>query len=308
MRSWSTSRRSSRTPLRVADRSAWKGDRGGGGTGPRPSAALRRSSTCSPRGNGGRDGRQRRGASRQDRPPLKASCVDFAGTGISISPAGPTSACAVHAEGEWLNGSDQSGTFGRSIGPEVGTLRRCRSRRVIRHANRCRATTKWYSRASGSTPQRRMRSRTPTTRSCVCTCADHPDAAMDDLAKTQPGSPIFSFFSASARSRPKSARRLRIRGRVRRHGCLRSGEQRHSHPTDANASQACSWTRLRRSPRSASVRRSFPKEQVGTAGARARRQRVDRVGRVRRPQRIPVFLSAPGPTMPRASLGASPSR
>ena len=55
---------------------------------------------------------------------LKASGVDFAGNrNLKFRRLDPTSGVAlVHAEGEWLNGSDQSGTVAVSIGPEAGNV------------------------------------------------------------------------------------------------------------------------------------------------------------------------------------------
>ena len=159
---------------------------------------------------------------------LKASGVDFAGNrNLKFRRLEPTSGVAlVHAEGEWLNGSDQSGTVAVSIGPEVGNVTAMQVEEVIRHANRAGyddvvfAGFGFDAAAQDAIPERIPPEAASAHGADQSRCGDGRSA--EDPARQ----PDLLRFQRSARSRPKSARRRRIRGRGRRHGCLRSGEQR----------------------------------------------------------------------------------
>ena len=67
-----------------------------------------------------------------------ASGVDFGGNrNLKFRRLEPMSGAAlVHAEGEWLNGAEQSGSVAVSIGPEAGNATAMQVEEVIRHPNR----------------------------------------------------------------------------------------------------------------------------------------------------------------------------
>jgi adenine-specific DNA-methyltransferase len=129
---------------------------------------------------------------------LKASGVDFAGNkNMKFSRLDPmTGASLIHAEGEWMNGDKQERRVAVSIGPEVGNVSAMQVEDVIRDANR-----KGYDDVvfagfgfdaaaqdaieSGSHPKVRLHM-----------ALIRPDVAMGDLLKTQPGSQLFTVFSA----------------------------------------------------------------------------------------------------------------
>lgn len=129
---------------------------------------------------------------------LKASGVDFAGNkNMKFNRLDPlTGASLIHAEGEWMNGDRMERRVAVSVGPEIGNLSAMQVEDVIRDANR-----KGYDDVvfagfgfdasaqdaieSGSHPKLRLHM-----------ALIRPDVAMGDLLKTQPGSQLFSVFSA----------------------------------------------------------------------------------------------------------------
>jgi adenine-specific DNA-methyltransferase len=134
---------------------------------------------------------------------LKASGVDFPGNkNMKFSRLDPLSgASLIHAEGEWINGEcephgQQERRVAVSIGPEIGNVSARQVEDVIRDANR-----KGYDDVvfagfgfdaaaqdaieSGSHPKVRLHM-----------ALIRPDVAMGDLLKTQPGSQLFTVFSA----------------------------------------------------------------------------------------------------------------
>jgi adenine-specific DNA-methyltransferase len=129
---------------------------------------------------------------------LKASGVDFAGNkNMKFSRLDPlTGASLIHAEGEWMNGDRLERRVAVSVGPEIGNVSAMQVEDVIRDANR-----KGYDDVvfagfgfdasaqdaieSGSHPKLRLHM-----------ALIRPDVAMGDLLKTQPGSQLFSVFSA----------------------------------------------------------------------------------------------------------------
>lgn len=129
---------------------------------------------------------------------LKASGVDFHGNKtMKFSRLDPlSSASLIHAEGEWLNGDNKERRVAISVGPEVGNVTAMQVEDLIRDANR-----KGYDDAvfagfgfdaaaqdaiqSGSHPKLRLHM-----------ALIRPDVAMGDLLKTQPGSQLFTIFSA----------------------------------------------------------------------------------------------------------------
>jgi adenine-specific DNA-methyltransferase len=129
---------------------------------------------------------------------LKASGVDFPGNkNMKFSRLDPlTGASLIHAEGEWMNGDQRERRVAVSVGPEIGNVTAMQVEDVIRDANR-----KGYDDVvfagfgfdaaaqdaieSASHPKVRMHM-----------ALIRPDVAMGDLLKTQPGSQLFTVFSA----------------------------------------------------------------------------------------------------------------
>ena len=129
---------------------------------------------------------------------LKASGVDFPGNkNMKFGRLDPLTATSlVHAEGEWMNGDKKDRRVAISIGPEVGNVSAMQVEDAIRDANR-----KGYDDVvfagfgfdaaaqdaieSGSHPKVRLHM-----------ALIRPDIAMGDLLKTQPGSQLFTIFSA----------------------------------------------------------------------------------------------------------------
>jgi adenine-specific DNA-methyltransferase len=129
---------------------------------------------------------------------LKASGVDFPGNRtMKFSRLDPlTGASLIHAEGEWINGDAKERRVAVSIGPEIGNVSAAQVEDAIRDANR-----KGYDDVvfagfgfdaaaqeaieGGSHPKVRLHM-----------ALIRPDVAMGDLLKTQPGSQLFTVFSA----------------------------------------------------------------------------------------------------------------
>jgi len=129
---------------------------------------------------------------------LKVSGVDFAGNkNMKFDRLDPlASASLIHAEGEWMNGEGKERRVAVSVGPEVGNMTSMQVEDVIRDANRrgyddvVLAGFGFDAAAqdaieSGSHPKLRLHM-----------ALIRPDVAMGDLLKTQPGSQLFTVFSA----------------------------------------------------------------------------------------------------------------
>jgi adenine-specific DNA-methyltransferase len=129
---------------------------------------------------------------------LKASGVDFAGNkNMKFGRLDPmTGASLIHAEGEWMNGDKKERRVAVSIGPEVGNVSAMQVEDVIRDANR-----KGYDDVVvagfgfDAAAQDAIESEShPKLRLHMALI--RPDIAMGDLLKTQPGSQLFTVFSA----------------------------------------------------------------------------------------------------------------
>ena len=136
---------------------------------------------------------------------LKASGVDFAGNrNLKFRRLEPTSGVAlVHAEGEWLNGSEQSGTVAVSIGPEAGNVTAMQVEEVIRHANRAGYDDVVFAGFGFDAAAQDAIQNASHPKLRLHMALINPDAAMGELLKTQPGSQIFSVFSAPRVVGPK---------------------------------------------------------------------------------------------------------
>jgi adenine-specific DNA-methyltransferase len=129
---------------------------------------------------------------------LKASGVDFPGNkNLKFSRLDAlTGASLIHAEGEWMNGDKKERRVAVSVGPEVGNVSAMQVEDVIRDANRRGYDDVVFAGfgfdasaqdaiESGSHPNLRLHM-----------ALIRPDVAMGDLLKTQPGSQLFTVFSA----------------------------------------------------------------------------------------------------------------
>jgi adenine-specific DNA-methyltransferase len=129
---------------------------------------------------------------------LKASGVDFPGNkNMKFGRLDPlTGASLIHAEGEWMNGDKKDRRVAVSVGPSVGNVSSMQVEDVIRDANRKGYddvvfagfgfdATAQDAIESGSHPKLRLHM-----------ALIRPDVAMGDLLKTQPGSQLFTVFSA----------------------------------------------------------------------------------------------------------------
>ena len=136
---------------------------------------------------------------------LKASGVDFPGNKnqkfARLEPV--TGASLIHAEGEWMNGDLQQRRVAVSIGPEIGNVTSYQVEEAVRSANRhgyddlVFAGFGFDAAAQASIEE----STHPNLR--VHMALIRPDVAMGDLLKTQPGSQIFTVFSAPRVNKPQ---------------------------------------------------------------------------------------------------------
>ncbi len=129
---------------------------------------------------------------------LKASGVEFPGNqNLKFRRLDPiTGVSLVHAEGEWLNGADSTRAVAVSIGPEAGNVTAMQVEEVVRHANRAGYYDVVFAGFGfDAMAQDAIQSSShPKLRLHMALIS--PDAAMGDLLKTQPGSQIFTVFSA----------------------------------------------------------------------------------------------------------------
>jgi adenine-specific DNA-methyltransferase len=135
---------------------------------------------------------------------LKAAGVDFAGgkrmTFTRLEPV--TGASLVHAEGEWKNGDGKDRRVAVSIGPEVGNLSAWQVEQAVRAANRRGYDDVVFAAfAFDAAAQAAIQEAShPSLRLHMALI--RPDVAMGDLLKTQPGSQIFTVFTAPRVSAP----------------------------------------------------------------------------------------------------------
>jgi len=129
---------------------------------------------------------------------LKASGVDFAGNkNMKFSRLDPlTSASLIHAEGEWMNGDKKERRVAVSVGPEIGNVSSMQVEDVIRDANRKGYDDVVFAGFGfDASAQDAIESAShPKVRLHMALI--RPDVAMGDLLKTQPGSQLFTVFTA----------------------------------------------------------------------------------------------------------------
>jgi adenine-specific DNA-methyltransferase len=129
---------------------------------------------------------------------LRASGVDFpVNKNMKFSRLDPlTGASLIHAEGEWVNGDKKERRVAVSVGPSVGNVSSMQVEDVIRDANRKGYDDVVFAGFGfDATAQDGIESSShPKLRLHMALI--RPDVAMGDLLKTQPGSQLFTVFSA----------------------------------------------------------------------------------------------------------------
>lgn len=128
---------------------------------------------------------------------LKASGVDFPGNrNVKFHRLEPTTGAAlIHAEGEWLNGSTDA-SIAVSIGPEAGNVTALQVEDVVRTANRAGYDDVVFAGFGFDAAAQDAIDNAAHPKLRLHMALINPDAAMDDLLKTQPGSQLFTIFSA----------------------------------------------------------------------------------------------------------------
>jgi adenine-specific DNA-methyltransferase len=139
---------------------------------------------------------------------LKASGVDFPSTpgspakNIKFSRLEPvTGASLLHAEGEWDSGGDATATLADrrvavSIGPEVGNLTTYQVEDVVRSANRKGYDDVVFAAFGFDAAAQAAIAEAIHPHLRLHMALIRPDVAMGELLKTQPGSQLFTVFSA----------------------------------------------------------------------------------------------------------------
>jgi adenine-specific DNA-methyltransferase len=129
---------------------------------------------------------------------LKASGVDFPGNkNMKFSRLDPLSdASLVHAEGEWLNGDKKERRVAVSIGPEVGNVTAMQVEETLHAAGRRSYDDIIFAGFGFDATAQAIIDADPNPRVRCHMTLIRPDVAMGDLLKTQPGSQLFTVFSA----------------------------------------------------------------------------------------------------------------
>lgn len=139
---------------------------------------------------------------------LKAAGVDFAGgkrmTFDRLEPA--TGATLIHAEGEWVNGDKRDRRVAVSIGPEVGSLSNYQVEEVIRAASRRGYDDVVFAAFAFDAAAQATIASDPNPRVRLHMALIRPDVVMGDLLKTQPGSQIFTVFTAPRVAKPEKTK------------------------------------------------------------------------------------------------------
>ena len=129
---------------------------------------------------------------------LKASGVQFPGNKHQrferLDPV--TGPALIHAEGEWLNGAGAARTVAVSVGPEAGNVTAWQVEEVVRAANRSGYDDVVFAGFGFDAAAQAAIEHAAHPHLRLHMALISPEAAMDDLLKTQPGSQIFTVFSA----------------------------------------------------------------------------------------------------------------
>jgi adenine-specific DNA-methyltransferase len=136
---------------------------------------------------------------------LRAAGVDFANnqrkTFLRLEPL--AGASLIHAEGEWMNGDKKERRVAVSVGPEVGNLSNYQVEDVIRSASRRGYDDVVFAAFSFDAAAQATIASDPNPRVRLHMALIRPDVVMGDLLKTQPGSQIFTVFTAPRVAAPK---------------------------------------------------------------------------------------------------------
>ena len=129
---------------------------------------------------------------------LKASGVDFPDNkNMKLSRLDPlTGASIIHAEGEWVNGGKNERRVAVSIGPAVGNVSSMQVEDVIRDANRKGYDDVVFAGFGFDATSQDAIESANHPKLLLHMALIRPDVAMSDLLKTQPGSQLFTVFSA----------------------------------------------------------------------------------------------------------------
>ena len=129
---------------------------------------------------------------------LRASGVDFRDNKrVKFKRLDPvTTHGLIHAEGEWLNGNGEERRVAVSIGPEVGNIPAWQVEEIVRPANRLGYDDVVFAGFGFDAAAQEViqEAAHPSLRFHMALI--RPDVAMYDLLATQPGSQIFTVFSA----------------------------------------------------------------------------------------------------------------
>jgi adenine-specific DNA-methyltransferase len=129
---------------------------------------------------------------------LKASGVDFPGNkNMKFAWLDPlTGASLIHAEGEWTNGDKTVRRVAVSVGPEVGNVSAMQVEDVIRVGNRKGYDELVFAGFGFDAAAQEAIESASHPRLRLHMALIRPDVAMGDLLKAQPGSQLFTVFSA----------------------------------------------------------------------------------------------------------------
>ena len=129
---------------------------------------------------------------------LKATGVDFAGnTRMKFTEMEPvTGPTPIHAEGYWENGTRTARRVGVSVGPEAGSMSSLQVEEAVRSANRVGYDDLVFAGFGFDPAAQEAIEDSSHPKMRLHMALINPDVAMDDLLRTQPGSQIFTVFSA----------------------------------------------------------------------------------------------------------------
>jgi adenine-specific DNA-methyltransferase len=129
---------------------------------------------------------------------LKASGVDFPGNkNMKFSRLDPlTDAAMIHAEGDWMNGDKRERRVAVSIGPAVGNVSAMQVEETLHTAGRRSYDDIVFAGYGFDAAAQAIIDADPNPRVRCHMALIRPDVAMGDLLKTQPGSQLFTVFTA----------------------------------------------------------------------------------------------------------------
>ena len=136
---------------------------------------------------------------------LKASGVDFPGNRTQkftrLEPI--TAASLLHLEGDWANGDKKARRVAVSVGPEVGNVTTYQVEEAVRAANRRGYDDLVFAGFGFDAAAQDTIEQASHPNLRVHMALIRPDVAMGNLLKTQPGSQIFTVFSAPRVTAPE---------------------------------------------------------------------------------------------------------